>query len=283
MRYGIVVDSSCDLKEAEYLTKAGIDYSRVPLFLRVGEREFIDDHTLDVVEFMDELSAWKGKSGSAAPSPERWLQAYSKSEMVFVLTITGALSGSYESAIFARTLFQEQYPERKIHVIDTRSTGPEMVLLVKKLAELIGQGLDFEEIVEKIEQYREHTHLLFILQSMENLVKNGRVSKVAGSLAGVLGIKILGRASEGGTLELCHRCRGKFSAQDKAIALMEEMGYCGGPVVISHCLNPEKANYVRSKLRVQFPMLQAEMMPTGGLCSYYAERGGLLIGFETGA
>lgn len=281
MKYGIVVDSSCDMKSLKAEAMKQIDFTKVALKLDIGDKEFVDDCNLNIEEFMEEMYAYKGKTGSAAPSPQDWFAAYEKSEYVFALTITGALSGSYASAKTALDMFKEEYPDRKIHLIDSKSTGPEMTLIAHKLTEYMELGMDFEEICTQIDTYVQSTHLLFILTSLENLIKNGRVSKLQGSIAGILGIKMLGIASTEGTLELLKKCRGKMTAYDKAIEEMLSRGYNGGKVVISHYIAPATAAYIEEKVKERYPDSSVEIMPTGGLCSYYAERGGILIGFET--
>lgn len=280
MKYGIVVDSGCDVTSLAPEVANKIDFSRAALKLDIGDKEFTDDFNLNIDEFMKEMYAYKGKTGSAAPSPQDWVNAYAKSDCVFAITITGTLSGSYSSAKTAVDLFKEQYPERRIHLIDSKSTGPEMTLIVRKLSEYMSQDLDFEEIVDCIEEYRKHTHLLFVLKSLDNLVKNGRLSKFQGSIAGILGIKLLGVATDEGELGLLHKCRGKMTAYDKAIEEMFLRQYKGGKMIISHCFAPDTAEYIASKVREQFPQCEIEIMPTSGLCSYYAEQGGILIGFE---
>ncbi|MBE6024536.1 MAG: DegV family protein [Cellulosilyticum sp.] len=280
MQYGIVVDSSCDLTHLESSTSNKIDFTRVPLKLDVGTKEFVDDFDLDVEGFMKEVAAYNGKTGSAAPSPQAWFEAFEKSEYVFAITITSALSGSYSSAQTGARLFTEQYPNRKIHLIDSKSAGPELTLIAQKLVELIAQDLDFNTICERIEEYRKHTHLLFVLKSLDNLMKNGRVSKLSGTMAGLLGIKILGCASEEGTLELLQKCRGKMTAYNKAVETMLDREYKGGKVIISNCFAPDLAEYVASLIKEKYPDSNVEIMPASGLCSYYAEQGGLLIGFE---
>lgn len=280
MKYGIVVDSGCDLTSLTPEVIDKIDFTRVALKLDIGDKEFIDDFNLNIEEFMKEMYAYKGKTGSAAPSPQDWVNAYAKSDYVFALTITGALSGSYASAQTAVGLFKEQYPDRKIHLIDSKSTGPEMTLIVRKLSEYMSQGLEFEEIVKRIDEYRQHTHLLFVLKSLDNLVKNGRLSKVQGSIAGILGIKLLGTATAEGNLGLIQKCRGKMTAYDKAIDEMFSRQYNGGKIVIAHCFALDIVEYIASKIREKYPYCDIEAMPTSGLCSYYAEQGGILIGFE---
>lgn len=282
MKYGVVVDSGCDMRSLRPEAEGKYDFTRVALKLDIGEKVFVDDLDLNIEEFMNEMYSYKGKTGSAAPSPEDYLNAFEKSEQVFVITITGTLSASYSSAKIGVELFQERYPDRNVHVIDSKSTGPEMTLLVRKLTELFEQNLSFEEIVSKITEYHENTtHLLFILQNLDNLVKNGRVSKLKASMAGILGIKMLGRASQEGTLELLHKCRGKLTAYDKAIKEMYATDYNGGRVVIAHCFAQEIAQYIAATIKKDFPNADIEIMSTSGLCSYYSEQGGILIGYES--
>lgn len=280
MKYGIVVDSGCDMRSLNFDTKKQIDFTRVALKLDIGEKEFTDDLNLNIEEFMKEMYAYKGKTGSAAPSPEDYMRAYEKSDFVFAITITGTLSASYTSANTAKDMFLDQYPDRKIHLIDSKSTGPEMTLIVRKLTELINQGMSFKDIVTNIEKYRKNTHLLFILKSLDNLVKNGRISRLKASMAGILGIKVLGTASEEGTLELLDKCRGKLTVYDKAIEKMVSKNYKGGRVVIAHCFSADVAEYIAISIKKLFPKYDIEIMSTSGLCSYYAEQGGILIGFE---
>ncbi|WP_455715381.1 DegV family protein [Anaerosporobacter sp.] len=281
MKFGIVVDSGCDLISLRADVADKIDFTRSPLKLDIGDKVFIDSIDLNIEEFMKEMYSYKGKTGSAAPSPDEWLKAYEKSENVFVITITGTLSASYSSAQIAMELFKDKYPNRNIYLIDSKSTGPEMSLIVRKLTEYITNGMDFESICKNIDDYCKHTNLLFILESLDNLVKNGRISRLKASMAGILGIKILGVASEEGTIDLLSKCRGKLTVYGKAISEMLERNYRGGRVVIAHCFAKDVANYVESKIREIHPNCDIEIMKTSGLCSYYAEKGGLLIGFES--
>lgn len=279
MKYGIVVDSSCDLRlipgEEENLI-----YRRTPLRLRLDEKEWIDDDSLDTAVFMKELAECS-HSGSAAPSPQEWYQFYMQADEIFAITITSVLSGSHNSAALARQMALEEQPDKKIFLLDSMSTGPEMTLLVYRIRECIKKGMVFEQIVTEITEYRKRTRLLFALESLDNLVKNGRVSKLQGIMAGILGIRILGRASTEGTLEILQKCRGKQMVYDKLVKHMLSDGYRGTKIVISHCFQEEMAQYIHSLIRQHFPTCQIEIMPTAGLCSYYAERGGILVGYDT--
>ena len=153
-------------------------------------------------------------------------------------------------------------------------------MIVRKLQEFIKQQMDFEEIVANITEYCKKIKVFFILESMDNLVKSGRVSAIAGKLAGILGIKILGQASSEGTIELLRKTRGKDVIYRKTVDDMLANGYQGGKVIISHCFNEERVQFFLDIIKESFPDVEAEVMPTSGLCSYYAENKGLIISFE---
>ena len=156
-----------------------------------------------------------------------------------------------------------------------------MVLVAERIAELVGQGLDFDAVCSEISKYsHEKTGLLFILESMQNLANNGRVSPLAAKFAGILGIRAIGKASAEGTLEMLDKCRGAHRAVETVFARMKEFLYNGGRVRISHCINSAAAEKLKTLICAEFPKADIKIMPCRGLCSFYAERGGMLVGFE---
>lgn len=279
MKYGIIVDSSCDLTELPD-NQNQIFYDRAALKIRVGEKEYIDNLSLDLKDFMTDMENCKTTTGSSAPSPEDWYNAYIHADEIFALTISGKLSGSYNSAVAGMNMLLENYPDKKIHVIDSLSTGPEMTLAVYKLQECMKQNMPFEDIKDTITEYMKHTHLYCILESLDNLVRNGRVNKIVGNIAGMLGIKILGQASNEGTIDILQKCRGRKSVYDNLIKQIQSKYTTLSKVVISHCFNEEGAKFIKEKILSIFPKCVVTIMPTGGLCSYYAERNGLIIGIS---
>ena len=228
-----------------------------------------------------EMYAYKGKSSSSCPSPEEWAEQFRRADEVFALTITSSLSGSYNSAMTARTMVLEEQPDKKICIIDTLSTGPEMMLLIEKLNEYFKKGLDFDTICDKIRIYQQHTHLIFHLESLDNLVKNGRTSKLIAKMADVLNIHIVGCASREGTLEVLHKCRGANRSYSSMLKEMIQNGYSNGKVIISHCENEAGAKLLKSKIEAAYETPDIRILPTGGLCSFYAERKGILLGYES--
>ena len=207
MTWKIVADSGCDYRQ---LANPAIDteFISVPLKIQVANQVFIDDANLDIDQMMETMYATSEASKSACPSPDDYLKAFEGAKHIFVVTITGTLSGSQNSAQLAKNLYLEDHPEAHIHVIDSLSAGGEVDLLVEKLNELIDQGLSFDEVVKAITDYQTKTKLLFVLAKVDNLVKNGRLSKLIGAVVGLLNIRMVGEASATGTLELLQKARG---------------------------------------------------------------------------
>ena len=161
------------------------------------------------------------------------------------------------------------------------SAGPEETLLVEKLQSLLLGGKSFEEIGTSIREYLSNTRLLFMLESLKNLANNGRVSPLVAKACGILGIRLVGRASDEGTLEPLDKCRGERKALNTIVQRMKEMGHNGGKVRIAHCFNEEAAHQLKELILREFENAKVEISKARGLCSFYAEKGGLLLGFET--
>lgn len=275
MKTKIVVDSSSDL-----LTLEGVDFASVPLKIITDKREYVDDASLDVPQMIEELKEYKGRSYTSCPNVGDWEEAFGDADRVFAVAITSGLSGSYGAAVMAREIWLERFPDKQIYVIDSLSAGPELVLIVEKLRELIQKGESFESICEEIDTYANNAKLFFALESLHNLVQNGRIGKLSAVAAGVLGIRILGIASEEGKLELLTKCRGAAKTIAGFISELKRIGYRGGKAIIGHCLNVEAAETLKQAILSEFGADEITIMPLRGLCSYYAEKGGLLLGFE---
>ncbi len=275
MKYKIVSDSSSDL-----LSLADVPFATVPLKVQTAEREFIDESKTDVDEMLTYLAAYRGRSGSACPNTQEWLEAFEDAENVFCVTITSGLSGSYNAASIAAREYMQEKQGRRVYVLDTLSTGAESALLIQKLQEMILADLPFDDIVAGIKQYATHTHLLFALESLHNLANNGRVSPLTAKFAGLIGIRVVGCASEAGTLEILEKARGTEKTLRVLLAQMQANGYCGGKVRIHHCQNLTVAEDLAKRIHDAYPKADVSIVPTRALCSFYAERGGLLIGYE---
>ena len=271
----LAADSSCDL-----LTLSGTDFVSVPLTIRTETEEFRDDAALDVDGMVRALRDTNGRSYSACPNVADWEGAFGGCGDVIAFTITSGLSGSYGVACAAKESCEERDPSRRIQVFDSLSAGPEIALLIEKAAAELRAGADFDAVCNVLKSYQRQTHLLFALESMHNLAQNGRISKLTAAVAGILGIRAVGQASAEGTLEMLGKCRGARRTLEFLLRAMERLGYRGGRVRIGHCQNEVLAQDFCSELLHLFPQADIKSYPLRGLCSYYAERGGIMLGFE---
>ena len=270
----IVVDSSANLTDMGM-----VPFASAPLKIITDSKEYTDNNNLDVKEMADMLYHYHGKSSTSCPNINDWLTAFGDAEKIICITITSALSGTYNSACMAKQAYEELHPQRRVHVIDSRSTGPEMALMAYKAHEMIAEGADFDAVTEALAEY--NTDLIFVLESMKNLANNGRVSKIAATAAGVLGVRAIGKASDEGTLELLSKSRGASRSTDAVVKHMTDCGYSGGKVRIAHCQNDKGAYELSLKIKRTFPSANKIIIEEcRGLCSFYAEKGGILIGFE---
>ena len=271
----IVTDSAADVLGLER-----VDFAYAPLKIVTDDREFVDNAFLDVEEMVQYFDSYKGRSKTSCPGPGDWLEAFGDADDVFCVTITSGLSGSYNAACVAKEMYESEHPGRRVYVLDSLSAGAEMTLLVRKLEEYVSSGMEAKVIDQSIRAYASSTGLLFILESLKNFAANGRVSTTVAKLAGVLGIRIVGRASDKGQLEPLHKCRGAANALSTLFKHLKEAGLSKGRVQISHCFNPEAAEKLKLLLNAELPQVQVCVSPLRGLCSYYAEKGGLLVGYE---
>jgi len=276
MAIKIVSDSSSNV-----FTLAGANYSTVPMKV-IAAKEYIDTPALDLQGMVADLKAHKGKSGSSCPNVQEWLDAFGSGDDIFALTISKNLSGSFNSASQAAELYMEANPGCKAFVIDSLAAGPQQIMVAEKLAELIAQGLDFETIKEKTLDYHNHTHILFCLESLTNLARNGRISPAVAKIAGVLGMRVVGDV-KGGLITPVHKPRGHKKAMQTLVTMLGERGLFDGALVrIAHCFGETQANDLKEAVLAKHPNTRFIIEPTTALCSFYAEAGGLMIGFEGG-
>ena len=274
MNYKIVSDSSSNV-----LAFSGVDFKSVPLKIITAKHEYVDNPEHDVEKMVKEVKETKGKSGTSCPNIGDWLSAFEGGDIVFAITITSRLSGSYASAEQAAKIFMDAHPGSKVFVVDSLSTGPKMLIIMEKIREEMLLGKSFEEIRDSVTEYQKHTHLLFSLESLTNLARNGRVNPAVAKIAGVLGIRVMGAAKEG-VLDPLHKIRGEAKTLDAIYNEMKNRGFSGGKVVIDHCFNQNAANILAEKILKEFPGCNVRIGRNGALCSFYAERGGVLVGFE---
>lgn len=277
MKIKIVADSAANL-----YSLTDVNYEVAPLRIVTDSKEYVDNADLDVAAMVSELSSYKGRSGTACPGVGDWLEAFGDSDIVYCVTIISTLSGSYNAAMIAKQQYEEENPGKKVFVLDSFSAGPEIKLHIEKIRELVLAGKDFDTVCKEVTEYKEqHTALIFSLESLHNLANNGRISHAVAKIAGLMGIRMVGDVSEEGQLHPTDKCRGEKKTLTEIYRNMKRLGYNGGKLLIDHCYNEGLSLKLKETTLAEFPQAEVVIAPTGGLCSFYAEKGGLMIGFET--
>lgn len=273
----IVADSACDLFSLQH-----IDFAAAPMKVITAEREFIDDVDLDVDEMVKFMFNYKGTSKSSCPNTNDWLEAFGDADDIFCVTITSNLSGSYNSACAAKKIYEDENEGKRVFIVDSLSAGPEITMIVQKLEEYVVNNMSYEEICEAIIAYKQRTGLAFMLRSLKTFANNGRVSPIIAKAIGVLGICIVGKASDEGTLAPLHKCRGEKRSIEVLSDVLAVEGFVFGKVSIGHCENEEAALQLKELILAKYKGATVEIHKLKGLCSFYAEMGGILVGFEKG-
>ena len=278
MSFHIVCDSCTDLTEEDL--KKGC-YTLVPLTLLVDGEEIIDDETFDQADFLAKVAASKESVKSACPAPESYMEAYSKADDIYVVTLSAELSGSYNSAVLGKNLYEEENGTKNIHVVNSRGAATTQVLIARKLNEYASQGMPFEEVVDKIEEYTTSLRTYFVLETLEVLSKNGRLSRLSATIAGALNIKPVMIGTRDGVIQKAAQARGMKKALAK---MVEHMGSEGRDLtrrqfVISHCNCYERAVYVKELIKKHLHAEDVDIVDTKGVSSLYACDGGIIVSY----
>ncbi len=276
MSYKIVVDSCCELPE-EY--KKNSRFQIVPLGLEVGDYVILDDESFNQKEFLQKVAAYPLCPKSSCPSPEKYREAYhAEVDEVYAVTLSSHLSGSYNSAELGKSLYGEKYGDKKIHVVDSESASCGETQLVEKILECKEAGLGFEETVEKVETFKRQMRTYFVLDNLETLRKNGRLSSVKALVASTLNIKPV-MVGNWGVIEQ----KGQAIGINKALAKMADciVSDVKNPaermLMITHCNCPERAEYMRSLMEKRASYRDVLIMNTAGVSSMYANDGGVIV------
>ncbi len=278
MSFHIVCDSCTDLTEEDL--KKGC-YTLVPLTLLVDGEEIIDDETFDQADFLAKVAASKESVKSACPAPESYMEAYSKADDIYVVTLSAELSGSYNSAVLGKNLYEEENGTKNIHVVNSRGAATTQVLIARKLNEYASQGMPFEEVVDKIEEYTTSLRTYFVLETLEVLRKNGRLSRLSATIAGALNINPVMIGTRDGVIQKAAQARGMKKALAK---MVEHMGSEGRDLtrrqfVISHCNCYERAVYVKELIKKHLHAEDVDIVDTKGVSSLYACDGGIIVSY----
>ena len=278
MKYKIVGDSCCDFT-AEDLKKEYI--SRVPLILTVGDTDVIDDDTFDQEKYLDMVDRCPECPRSSCPSPENYMQHFEGAENVFVVTLSSKLSGSYNSAELGRNLYEEEHPEeeKRIYVFNSRSASIGETIIGLKIQEYEEAGLSFEEVVARTEEYISSMNTYFVLETLETLRKNGRLTNLKALIANTLNIKpVMGSTKEGMICQL-GQARGMNKALEKMVQdMIGRTKNCEQRVLaIAHCNCPERAAAVKARIEKLANFKKIIIINTAGVSSMYANDGGVIM------
>lgn len=277
MKYKIVLDSCGELPE-EY--KNDQRFERVPLELQVGDYRIWDDETFDQKDFLERVAKCPVCPKSACPSPERYMRSFDcGAEHVYVVTLSGNLSGSYNSAVLARSMYLEEHPDVKIHVIDSCSASCGETQIGFYIMQLEEEGVSFEDICQKADAYRDDMDTYFILDNLETLRKNGRLSLMKAFAASTLSIKPLMNATPAGEIQQISQAIGMKKAMVKLAELIkkDKPDAKERSLMITHCNAPEKAEKMRQLLEEKMGYKSVVVMDMAGISSMYANDGGFII------
>lgn len=277
MSYKIAIDSCGELLN-EWKDDERIE--SVPLTLMVGGESIIDDETFDQKDFLKKVAACLECPKSACPSPERYMKAYEcEADHIYAVTLSSELSSSYNSAVLGKSLFLEDNPGKKIHVFNSKSASGGESLIAMKIVECEEKGLSFEEVIETVDKYIEEMSTFFVLENLETLRKNGRLSRVKALVASALKIKpVMGSTPEGSICQF-DQARGMNKAIVKMVELVGEKGINihEKTVAITYCNCPERAKMLEEAIRERLNPAKIVVMDTAGVSSMYANDGGVIV------
>ncbi len=275
--WNIVCDSSCDFKKLE-TENPDIRYVTVPFVLSSNGRDFVDTDDLNTAEMIDYLESQSAIHTSACPAPGLWANEFEDYDQNIALTISKNLSGSFNSVTSAKEMVLEDYPDKKIEIVDPLGTGPSLMLVVEKIVDWINEGLNYEQVVAKANEMVGKLHIVFSLCSFENLVRNGRMNRIVGFIATKLNIWGIGMGVEG-RISIVGKAKGVKNMVKNIVEQMKKTAGDVQRVIISHCLNEETAQMLKEQITEAFQQVKVSIYPTRGLDSFYAERGGVIIGY----
>lgn len=275
MSYRIIGDSCTDLSTE---LKQDDNIRLVPLSIQIENETIVDDATFNQIEFLRKMAESKQCPKSSCPSPESYMNEFEGVDDVYIVTLSSKLSGSYNSAELAKTLYLEDHPNKNIAVFDSKSASVGQTLIVMKIQELIQQGKRFDEIVPFVNEFRDSMQTKFVLESLETLRKNGRLTNLTAVICSALNIKPIMGAQEGEIIKL-DQARGVERALQRMIKFIEEdvKGAKNRILGIAHCNNFERALYVKEEILKRVPFSKCFISNTAGIASLYANEGGIIV------
>lgn len=272
----LIADSCADFTPEK---KTWTDVRLVPLTLTVDKEDVIDDETFCQKKFLEKMRRSLECPRSACPSPERYMREFEGADEIFVVTLSKYLSGSYQSAMLAKQMYQEEHPKVKIEVVDSWSASVGESIIVLKLRSLLDK-FNFEEIVKKITTFRNNSQTKFVLEDLDVFIKNGRLTHVQAILCNALNIKPLLAGKEGQIVKL-DQARGVERTLKKLVdsVVADVKEATTRTLAIAHCNHPERAERVRQMIMSKVPFRECMIVNTGGVSTMYANEGGIIVAY----
>lgn len=278
MEFKIIGDSCCDLNE-ELKTKMNVEI--VPLTIEVEGKTYIDDESLDTLELLKDMKKSSKTPRTSCPSPNDYMMTYKGEEDVFVVTLSSELSGSYNSAVLAKKLYLEDNKDKFIHIFNSKSASTGQALIAMKIYELIKEGYKREEVVERVEKYISEMKTYFILKSLDNLIKAGRIGLIKGKIATMLSIVPIMEGNDEGKIGLIENVRGSKKAMSRLVDILGEQGMKleERVLAIAHCNCLERAIDFKEQVMEKYNFKDIVIFETHGISTVYANDGGLIVSF----
>lgn len=278
MNYKIIVDSCTDLTKEQ---REDESFQVIPLTLQIEQEFIVDDDTFDQKDFLEKVAKSPECPKSSCPSPESYMEAYDLAEYIFVVTLSSQLSGSYNSAVLAKNLYKEKFPNKKIEVFDSKSASIGQTLIAVKIKELAEKNMDFDDIVKKVNQYRDDMLTLFVIETLETLRKNGRLSNLTAFICNTLDIKPIMSSTDEGSITKIGQSRGmKKALLGMAEHIAKNVTDPEKKILgIAHCNNYERALFTKEAILKKVPFKNVIISDTRGVSSMYANDGGIVVSY----
>lgn len=278
MNIKIVADSCCDLNNE---LKERLDVNLVPLTISLDDKRYVDNENLNIKELLYDMKNSENSPKTACPSPNEYMDAYKGDESVFAVTLSSSLSGSYNSAVLAKNMFLEDIHDKFIHVFDSLSASVGETLITLKIDELSKKNHTNLQIVEKVSEYIKEMKTFFVLESLDNLIKAGRISALKGKVASLLSIKPIMEGDSKGEISKVESVRGTKKALRRLVEVIGEKGEKFEEKIlgIAHCNSLERAENFKKEVLKRYKFKDIIIVDTKGISTVYANEGGIIIAF----
>ncbi|MCH5266969.1 MAG: DegV family protein [Lachnospiraceae bacterium] len=276
MSYLILCDSCTDFTDE---MKQDSHFTHIPLTIHIGDYDIVDDDTFDQKDFLQRIDAYPECAKSSCPGPEEYSKHFERADDIYVVTLSSHLSGSYNSAVLAANMYCEEHPEKRIHVFDSLSASAGQTLIALKIQEYAEANYSREKIIEQTENFIHEMGTKFVLESLETLRKNGRLSTLTATIASALNIKPVMTSNGNGEIDKVTQARGMTKAIIKMADAIKEDAINSKEkiLMIAHCNNKERAEFAKQEILKRLPFKDVKITDTGGISSLYAANGGIVI------